>query len=78
MLGEALEPCSSNTPVWAMGTDGTEVPRSGLKGSSQVLVPIEEYEALEETAEILSDDATLAAIRRGLDNLADDDVVTLR
>ena len=37
---------------------------------SAVLVPVDEYEALEETAEILSDDDTLAAIRRGLDDLA--------
>jgi antitoxin YefM len=42
-----------------------------------VLVPVDEYEALEETAEILSDDATLAAIRRGLDDLAAGDVVPL-
>ena len=42
-----------------------------------VLVPIDEYEALEETAEILSDDATLAAIRRGLDDLARGDLVPL-
>ena len=40
-----------------------------------VLVPVDEYEALEETAEILSDEDTLAAIRRGLDDLpARDDV----
>lgn len=42
-----------------------------------VLIPIAEYEALEETAEILSDDATLAAIREGLTDLAADDVVSL-
>ena len=42
-----------------------------------VLVPIDEYEALEETAEILSDDDTLAAIRRGLDDLAREDLVSL-
>lgn len=42
-----------------------------------VLVPIDEYQALEETAEILSDDDTLAAIRNGLDDLAEDAVVTL-
>lgn len=42
-----------------------------------VLVPIDEYEALEETAEILSDDDTLAAIRHGLDELAGEDFVTL-
>lgn len=41
------------------------------------LVPIDEYEALEETAEILSDSATLAAIEAGLAELARDDTVTL-
>lgn len=44
---------------------------------SAVLVPVDEYEALEETAEILSDDDTLAAIRRGLDDLAAGDEVPL-
>jgi len=42
-----------------------------------VLVPVDEYQALEETAEILSDENTLAAIRRGLDDLAAADVVAL-
>jgi antitoxin YefM len=42
-----------------------------------VLVPVDEYEALEETAEILSDEPTLAAIRRGLDELAAGEVVSL-
>lgn len=42
-----------------------------------VLVPVDEYEALEETAEMLSDEDTLAAIRRGLDDLAAGDVVPL-
>ena len=42
-----------------------------------VLIPVAEYEALEETADILSDDATLEAIRRGLDDLARGDVVSL-
>jgi antitoxin YefM len=42
-----------------------------------VLVPVDEYEALEETAAILSDEDTLAAIRRGLDDLAAGDVVSL-
>ena len=42
-----------------------------------VLVPIDEYGALEETAEILSDEDTLTAIRRGLDDLAAGDVVPL-
>jgi len=38
---------------------------------------VDEYEALEETAEILSDENTLGAIRRGLDDLAAADVVAL-
>jgi antitoxin YefM len=42
-----------------------------------VLVPIDEYEALEETAEILSDEDTLDAIRRGLEDLAAGDVASL-
>ena len=42
-----------------------------------VLVPVDEYEALEETAEILSDEGTLAAIRRGLDDLAAGEITTL-
>ena len=42
-----------------------------------VLVPIDEYEALEETAEILSDARTLAAIEAGVADLARDDTVTL-
>ena len=42
-----------------------------------VLVPVDEYEALEETAEILSDEDTLAAIRRGLDDLAVGEITSL-
>lgn len=42
-----------------------------------VMIPIDEYEALEETAEILSDEDTLAAIRRGLDDLAADEAIPL-
>jgi antitoxin YefM len=42
-----------------------------------VLVPVDEYQALEETAEILSDEPTLAAIRRGLEDLAAGEVVPL-
>jgi antitoxin YefM len=34
------------------------------------LVPIDEYQALEETAEILSDAATLEAIEAGLDEIS--------
>ena len=44
---------------------------------SAVVIPINEYESLEETAEILSDDDTLAAIRRGLDDIAAGDEVGL-
>ncbi len=42
-----------------------------------VLVSADEYAALEETAEILSDPGTLEAIRRGLEDLAAGDVVAL-
>jgi antitoxin YefM len=42
-----------------------------------VLVPIDEYQALEETAEILSDSATLGAIEAGLAELSRDESVTL-
>ncbi|TVR34993.1 MAG: type II toxin-antitoxin system Phd/YefM family antitoxin [Nitriliruptor sp.] len=42
-----------------------------------VLVPVDEYEALEETAEILSDDDTLGAIQRGLDDLASGNLIPL-
>ena len=42
-----------------------------------VLIPIDEYEALEETAEILSDDATLAAIRTGLQDLTSGELFPL-
>lgn len=42
-----------------------------------VLVPVDEYEALEETAEILSDDDALRAIRQGLDDLTAGEVVPL-
>ena len=41
------------------------------------LVPIDEYEALEETADILSDATTLSAIEAGLADLARGDSVTL-
>jgi antitoxin YefM len=40
------------------------------------LIPIGEYEALEETAEILSDTGTLEAIEAGLEDLARDETVT--
>jgi antitoxin YefM len=41
------------------------------------LVPVDEYHALEETAEILSDAPTLEAIQGGLDDLARGDTSEL-
>jgi prevent-host-death family protein len=41
------------------------------------LVPVDEYEALEETAELLSDPDALAALEAGLAELARDETVTL-
>jgi antitoxin YefM len=42
-----------------------------------VLVPVDEYQALEESAEILSDPDALAAIEAGLADLAHGEVVEL-
>jgi prevent-host-death family protein len=55
--------------------DHVLVTRNGKPAAA--LVPIDEYEALEETAEILSDSATLTAIEAGLGELARGDSVTL-
>lgn len=55
--------------------DHVLVTRNGKPAAA--LVPIGEYEALEETAEILSDSATLAAIEAGLAELARADSATL-
>ena len=55
--------------------DHVIVTRNGKPAAA--LVPIDEYEALEETAEILSDASTLAAIEAGLAELADGKTVTL-
>ena len=43
-----------------------------------VLVPVDEYEALEETAEVLSDPDALAALEAGLAELARHETVTLQ
>lgn len=48
--------------------DHVVVTRNGRPAAA--LVPIDEYQALEETAEILSDAATLDALKTGLDELA--------
>jgi len=55
--------------------DHVLVTRNGKPAAA--LVPIDEYEALEETAEILSDSPALAAIEAGLADLARGDSVTL-
>jgi antitoxin YefM len=55
--------------------DHVLVTRNGKPAAA--LVPIDEYEALEETAEILSDSATLSAIEAGLADLARGASVTL-
>jgi antitoxin YefM len=55
--------------------DHVLVTRNGKPAAA--LVPVDEYEALEETAEILSDSATLQAIEAGLAELARGDSVTL-
>ncbi len=51
------------------------VTRNGRPAAA--LVPIDEYEALEETAEILSDPDTLAAIETGLAEIERGETVTL-
>ncbi len=55
--------------------DHVLVTRNGK--SAAALVPIDEHDALEETAEILSDSETLAAIEAGLSELSHGDVVSL-
>ena len=48
--------------------DHVVVTRNGRPAAA--LVPVDEYQALEETAEILSDAATLDALQAGLDEFA--------
>lgn len=55
--------------------DHVLVTRNGKPAAA--LVPIDEYQALEETAEILSDPATLDAIQAGVSELAQGDTITL-
>lgn len=55
--------------------DHVLVTRNGR--AAAVLVPVDEYEALEETAEILSDPEALDALEAGLTELSRDETVTL-
>src|SRR6202165_6083852 len=55
--------------------DHVLVTRNGKPAAA--LVPIDEYAALEETAEILSNSETLAAVQAGLGELSRGELVTL-
>lgn len=55
--------------------DHVLVTRNGKPAAA--LVPVDEYDALEETAEILSDPDTVAAVEAGLAELERDETVTL-
>lgn len=55
--------------------DHVLVTRNGVPAAA--LVPIDEYEALEETAEILSDPAAVAALDEGLGEIERGETVTL-
>jgi antitoxin YefM len=55
--------------------DHVLVTRNGRPAA--VLVPVNEYEALEETAEILSDAGALAALEAGLAEISREETVTL-
>ncbi len=55
--------------------DHVLITRNGRPAAA--LVPIDEYESLEETAEILSDPAALSALEAGLAEIARDETVSL-
>lgn len=55
--------------------DHVLVTRNGKPAAA--LVPIDEYQALEETAEILSDPATLDAVEAGMSELEQGDTIAL-
>ncbi|HTR89970.1 MAG TPA: type II toxin-antitoxin system Phd/YefM family antitoxin [Solirubrobacteraceae bacterium] len=53
--------------------DHVVVTRNGRPAAA--LVPVDEYNALEETAEILSDAATLEAVQAGLEEISRGEVI---
>ncbi len=55
--------------------DHVLITRNGRPAAA--LVPIDEYESLEETAEVLSDPAALSALEAGLAEIARDETVSL-
>jgi len=55
--------------------DHVLVTRNGTPAAA--LVPIDEYEALEETAEVLSDPEALSALEEGLAEIEREEIVTL-
>jgi hypothetical protein len=52
------------------------LPGHGQAGPT-ALVPVDEYEALEETAEVLSDPDALSALEEGLGEIERDETITL-
>jgi antitoxin YefM len=55
--------------------DHVLVTRNGAPAAA--MIPIDEYEALEETAEVLSDNDALAALEAGLAEIERDETLTL-
>jgi|SRR5918995_2723154 prevent-host-death family protein len=55
--------------------DHVVVTRNGSPAAA--LIPVDEYEALEETAEVLSDPGALAALEEGLAEISRNEVIPL-
>jgi antitoxin YefM len=55
--------------------DHVLVTRNGAPAAA--LIPIDEYEALEETAEVLSDSDAMSALEAGLAEIERDEIITL-
>ena len=73
-----MRPVLGNEPRLEASRDRRDhvlVTRNGAPAAA--LVPIDEYEALEETAEILSDPDALAALETGLTEIERDETITL-